>query len=154
MEKAKLPDFKLIGLKLDRKTTNEGGQSNIECGNLWKKFETENFARRIPNKLSDEIYAVYFDYEGDHTQPFSYFIGCRVEIDTEAPQGMDSLTIPEQSYTKVMAKGKMPDCLSNTWQDIWRSNIERSYRHDFEIYDDRSKDWSHAEVDIFVSSKE
>ena len=81
MDKTKKSEFKLIGLKLDNKTTNEGGQSSIECGNLWQKFETENFAERIPDKLSDEVYAVYFDYEGDYTKPYSYFIGCKVKID-------------------------------------------------------------------------
>ena len=105
--------FKLIGLKLGNKTTNEGGQSGIDCGRLWKKFETENFAAQIINKLSDEIYAVYFNYEGDHTKPFSYFIGCKVKSDTEVPYDMDALTIPEQIYNKLLAKGRLPDCISN-----------------------------------------
>lgn len=43
MEKIEKTKFKLIGLKLDHKTTNEGGQSGIDCGNLWQKFEKENF---------------------------------------------------------------------------------------------------------------
>lgn len=79
MDITKKSEFKLIGLKLDHKTTNKGGQSSIDCGNLWQRFEIENFVERIPNKLGDEIYAVYFDYEGDNTEPFSYFIGCKVK---------------------------------------------------------------------------
>ena len=152
MHKTKKSVFKLIGLKLDHKTTNDGGQSSVDCGNLWQKFETENFAERIPDKLSTEIYAVYFDYEGDYTKPFSYFIGCKVKIDTDIPQGMDNLIIPAGSFTKVIAKGKMPDCVANSWKDIWSSKIDRAYKYDFEIYDERSKDWSNAEVEIFVSN--
>ena len=152
MDKTKKPEFKLIGLKLDKKTTNEGGQSSIDCGNLWQKFETQNFEGRILDKLSNEIYAVYFDYEGDYTKPFSYFIGCKVKIDSDAPQGMDNLIIPAGSFTKVIAKGKMPDCVANSWKDIWSSKTERAYKYDFEIYDERSKDWSNAEVEIFVSN--
>jgi len=76
MDKTQKSEFKLIGLKLDNKTTNEGGKSSIDCGSLWQKVERENLVERIPEKLSEEIYAVYFDYEGDHTKPFSYFIGC------------------------------------------------------------------------------
>ena len=75
MDKTRESEFKLIGIKLDNKTTNEGRQSSIDCGNLWQKFETENFAERIQNKLSEEVYAVYFAYEGDYTKSFSYFIG-------------------------------------------------------------------------------
>ena len=153
MEKIKLPGFNLTGIKLDKKTTNSGGQSTIDCGHLWKKFEKENFASRISNKLSDEIYAVYFDYEGDHTQPFSYFIGCKVNIGSALAADMDSLMIPVQSYTKFIAKGRMPGCISDSWKGIWDSKIERAYKYDFEVYDDRSKDWSNAIVDIFVSTK-
>ena len=152
MAKINKTEFKLIGLQLGGKTTNDNGQSGIDCGNLWQKFERENFAERIPGKLSDEIYAVYFDYEGDYTKPFSYFIGCKVKNDTQAPQGMTNLIIPAGSFTKVIAKGKMPDCVTNSWKDIWNSEMERTYKYDFEIYDERSKDWSNAEVDIFVSN--
>lgn len=153
MNKVKLPAFKLIGLKLDGKTTNEGGQSAIDCGNLWQEFEKENFAESIPDKLSDEIYAVYFDYEGDHTQPYSYFIGCNVKTEAKAPQRLTSLDIPEQQYSVLTANGKMPDCVADCWRDIWKSQMERAYGYDFEIYDERSKDWSNAEVNIFISSK-
>jgi predicted transcriptional regulator YdeE len=152
MDKIEKDEFKLIGLKLNNKTTNENGQSGIDCGSLWQKFEKENFAERIIGKLSDEIYAVYYDYEGDHTKPFSYFIGCKVKIDSQNPQDMDSLIIPTGSYYKVVAKGTMPDCVANAWKKIWSSISDRSYQFDFEIYDERSKDWSNAEVEVFVSS--
>jgi len=153
MDSVKNAEFKLIGLRLNGKTTNNNGQSGIDCGNLWQKFERENFAERIPGKVSDEIYAVYFDYEGDANKPFSYFIGCKVKMDTDA-DGMDSMVIPAGSFTKVVAKGKMPDCVAGCWKNIWNSKIERTYQYDFEVYDERSKDWSNAEVDIFVSGSE
>lgn len=50
MDKIKKTEFKFIGLKLGHNTTNEGGQSAIDCGNLWQKFENENFADRIHDK--------------------------------------------------------------------------------------------------------
>jgi predicted transcriptional regulator YdeE len=152
MSKTRIEGFKLIGLQLGKKTTNENGQSGIDCGTLWQKFETENIAGKIPDTLGNEIYAVYFDYEGDYTKPFSYFIGCKVPSGAEAPNGMDSLLVPSDNYTKVTAKGKMPDCIANAWKDIWSSKINRADNYDFEIYDERSKEWSNAEVDIFVSS--
>ncbi len=153
MDKREQPEFKLIGLKLPHKTTNEGGQSGIDCGNLWQKFEKEKFVERIPNKLDDAIFAVYFDYEGDHTKPFSYFIGSKVKMDTVVPTGMDSLRIPAANYVKVIAKGVMPDCVANSWKGIWNSSTDRAYTYDFEKYDERSKDWSNAVVEIFVSVK-
>ncbi|MDR8389737.1 GyrI-like domain-containing protein [Aliifodinibius sp. S!AR15-10] len=150
-EKKELQEITLIGLALPSKTTNENGQSSIDCGNLWQKFEQGEYASKIHGKKSADIFAVYHDYEGDHTRPFSYFIGCEVNNDTEPPEGMDSLTIPKGIYRRVIAKGKMPDCIAETWREIWKSELPRAYRPDFEVYSERSQDWSDAEVDIYIS---
>lgn len=141
----------LIGLALPFKTTNENNQSMKDCGELWARFEKEEVASKIPGKLNAEVIAVYHDYEGDHTQPFSYFIGCKVAEGTEAPEGLDSLIIPSGSYQKVTAKGEMPGCIAEKWQEIWNLDIPRAYRTDFEVYDEHSGDWSDAEVDIYLS---
>jgi predicted transcriptional regulator YdeE len=153
MDKVQQDRFTLIGLKLPKQTTNEGGQSGIDCGNLWQQFEVEKWAEKIPGKVDAAIYAVYYDYVGDHTKPYSYFIGCRVEEGTEAPVGMERLVVAGGSYTKITTKGQMLDCVANAWREIWRSNMERVYQFDFEIYDERSKDWGNAEVDIYLSAK-
>lgn len=150
-ESKKLDKIKLIGLDLGRKTTNENGQSSTDGGNLWQRFEKGGFAEKIPNKAGDEIYAVYYNYDGDHTQPFQYFIGCRVDEIETVPEEMDSLTIPDGSYNKLTAKGKMPDCIMNKWREIWSSNLNRGYSFDFEVYDERSHDWSNAEIDLYLS---
>ena len=149
----KLKEFRLIGLALKTKTTNENGQSAIDCGSLWQQFEKGNYAEKISGKLSNEIFAVYHDYEGDHTKPFSYFIGCKVKANTEIPDGLNSLIIPEGVYEKIIAKGKMPDCVADAWKNSWRSNSSRAYNTDFEVYGERSKNWNDAEVDIFISVK-
>ncbi|HXS57338.1 MAG TPA: GyrI-like domain-containing protein [Hanamia sp.] len=148
-----IKEFKLIGVALETKTTNENGQSGIDCGTLWQQFEEGNYAAKIQEKLSNEIFAVYYNYEGDYTKPFSYFIGCKVQNDTKVPEGLTSLIIPDQAYRKFVAKGVMPDCVANKWKEIWSTDISRAYGADFEVYDERSKDWSRAEVDIFISLK-
>jgi predicted transcriptional regulator YdeE len=151
MNKLELEGIRLIGLSLPMKTSNEMGKSSIDCGNLWRKFEKENYADKIPNKLSDEIVAVYHQYEGNYTRPFSYFIGCKVDADTKIPEGLDSLLIPKGLYQINIAKGQMPDCVINTWKEIWNSDIPRAYQADFEVYDERSKDWKNAEVEVYIS---
>ena len=143
--------FKLIGIALPSKTTNKNGQSGIDCGNLWQKFEKGNYMQKISGKLSDEIIAVYYNYEGDYTQPFSYFIGCKTNEDAMVPEGLESLTIEKGNYTKIIAKGKMPDCVAQAWNEIWQTNLHRNYKADFEIYNEKSRDWNSAEVSIFIS---
>lgn len=146
-----MSQFKLIGLKLNKRTTNENGQSAKDCGNLWQTFEVNEIAKQIPNRHSEAIYAVYFDYESDESGTFSYFIGCRVDFDTQAPENLDELHVPMQVYKKITAKGKMPDCLSEAWRSIWKADLDRSFGFDFERYDERSRDWENAEIDIYLS---
>jgi predicted transcriptional regulator YdeE len=151
MSKMEIKEITLIGLSLKTKTTNTNGQSSIDCKNLWHEFENRKYSEIIPDKLSDEIFGVYHHYEGDSTKPFSYFVGCKVKSDTEVPQGLESLTIPKGIYHKINAKGKMPDCVVNTWKEVWTSKIARTHQIDFEVYDERSKDWNDAEVDVYLS---
>lgn len=153
IEKTNLESINLIGIALPSKTTNENNQSMKDGGELWTRFEKEEIASKIPNKLSDEVIAVYYDYEGDHTQPFSYFIGCKVEEGTEIPDDLESLEIPADTYQKVTVKGEMPNCIANAWREIWDSEIPRAYNADFEVYDERSQNWSDAEMDIYLSVK-
>ncbi|MFC3415273.1 GyrI-like domain-containing protein [Algoriphagus hitonicola] len=146
-----LPSFELIGLKLPHKTRNQDGQSNRDGGQLWQKFEQEQIASQIPQKFNEDIYAVYFDYEGDHSDPFSYFVGCRVAPGSTLPDGLDRLIIPAQTYQKLKAEGPMPDCIAELWKEIWKSDLPRAYIVDFEIYGEKSKNWNHAEIDVFLS---
>ena len=143
----------LIGLKLNTKTTNANGQAATDCGGLWQRFIGEGIADKITNKSSNDIYAVYFDYDGDHTQPYSFFIGCPVAADAELFEDLDTITIPTQKYTTVTAKGKMPNCVANAWNDIWQFEINRAYGYDFEVYNELSADWQNAEVAIYLSVK-
>lgn|SRR5690606_10001961 len=143
--------FKLIGLKLKNKTTNQNNQSSKDCGNLWEKFQTDKVSDLIPEKLSNKLYAVYFDYENNETSPFHYFIGYEVDKNTMLPEGLDELVVPSQQYLKFTANGRIPDCITNVWKSIWSSDINRKFGFDFEIYDERSLDWNNAVVDIYLS---
>ena len=151
MNTLELQEVKLVGLSLGTTTTNKEGKSAIDCGDLWQKFERGNYAEKIQNKISDNIFAVYHQYEGDFTQPYSYFIGCNVKTDANIPEGMDTLILHKGTYQKIIARGIIPDCVANAWREIWNSAIPRAYQTDFEVYDGRSKDWNNAEVDIFLS---
>ncbi|NGP89777.1 GyrI-like domain-containing protein [Fodinibius halophilus] len=155
MKLTELQEITLIGLSLPEKTTNENNQAQKDCGQLWERFQSEDCISNIPNKLGDEVFAVYHDYEGDFTQPYSYFIGCKVPAETEVPKGMDQLTIPEGKYQKITAKGEIPDCVANAWREIWEKDgeLNRKYLADFEVYGSKSQDWDNAEVDIYLSTK-
>lgn len=100
----------------------------------------------------DDFKFVYFDYEGDETKPFSYFIGCKTDKSSETPKELEALAIPSQDYTRFSAKGVMTGCITDAWKQIWNADLNRKYGFDFEVYDERSRDWSNAEVDIYIST--
>jgi len=145
--------FTLIGKKLTKQTCNTNGQAAIDCGMLWQSFMEEGIMGKIPNKVSNEIVAVYYDYESDEHGMYSFFIGCKVEAGTTTPEGLDELLIPAQTYQIETAQGSMPECVANAWKTIWSTKINRAYGYDFEVYDERSHDWTNATIDIYLSVK-
>lgn len=148
------PAVKLIGVSLGFKTTNDNGKAAEDCSSLWQSFSGGFMAPRIKGKLNKDTYAVYYDYDGDFTKLYAYFIGCPVADDAEVPAGMETITIPEQTYEVVTAKGQMPNCIGNAWHEIWENTARnRAYGYDFEIYSEKAADWNNAEVDIFLSVK-
>lgn len=78
-------------------------------------------------------------------------ICCEVTSLDDVPPGMVSKIIPTADYTIVKAHGKFPDCLMQTWQQIWQSDLKRSYRFDFEVY--KTLDPDNADIDIYIGVK-
>lgn len=154
MERISIKTFTIAGLSLKAPTTNTNGQSAIDCRHLWETFKNGGYAENIPGKLGDEIYGVYYKYDGDSTKPFSYFVGVRVKPGTEIELPLSTLEVPGGSYIKTTSKGKMPKCVTETWTTIWKENYPRTYIVDFEVYDERSHDWNDAEVDVYLSVTE
>lgn len=150
--KTTIEEFHVIGISV--RTTNEGGQAAKDIPKLWEKFITENIAAKIPSKVSDSVYGIYTEYEGDYTQPYTTVLGCKVSSLDNIPDGFIGFTIKAANYEKYTAKGKMSDdIVYKKWTEIWQSNLNRTYLADFEVYGERSVDMDNAEVDIFISVK-
>jgi predicted transcriptional regulator YdeE len=141
--------LKVIGISI--KTTNANGQAAVDIANLWQKFYSENFLDKIPNKKNNTLLGLYTEYEGDFTQPYQYMICCEVTSLEDVPFDMTSKIIPTADYTILNAKGKFPDCLIQTWETIWKSDLRRSYRNDFEVYQDLNPE--NANIDVYIGVK-
>lgn len=146
--------FYVIGISV--RTTNENGQSAKDIEALWSKFWVEEIQKQIPNKLNEDIYAVYTDYEKDFTKPYTTIIGSAVSSLENIPNGFVGITIETTSYKKFVSKGKMPEAVFNTWLEIWgndKFNQERSYGADFTIHGEKYHDGDNAEVETYISVK-
>ncbi len=144
-----LAAFQLIGIAV--RTTNADGQSQKDIGELWERFLGGNLANQIPNKVSNDIYCVYTDYESDYRSAYTTLLGCKVRSLEFIPEGFSGKEIPETTYKHYQASGSLPECVGNAWYHIWQSGVERQYQADFDVYGEKAQNPQEAVVDIYVS---
>lgn len=152
MKKVTLEQLFITGIAV--KTSNKDQQAAGDINRLWERFWSENVGNKIPDKLNEDIYCVYTEYEGDFTQPYTTLIGYSVKNLNNIPEGMKGITIEHGNYMKLTAKGKLSDgIVVNEWSKVWQSDLSRNYKADFEVYGANATDPDHAEIDIFVGVK-
>ena len=115
------------------------------------RFFEENISSKIPNKVNGDILALYTDYEGDHTKPYSWILGCEVSSLDKIPKGLVGKVIPESNYAVFTTQGKFPQGLIAAWQAIWQSNLHRSYTSDFEIYHSDFDPQINPQIKVYIS---
>ncbi len=149
MATTKFNSFHVIGISV--RTRNEDQHITKDIHNLWNTFINEGTIHKIPNKLDETIYGIYTEYENGASGYYTAIVGCKVSNLDSIPEGMISTTIKDGSYSKFTAKGDVTkDAIPNAWAKIWRSELNRTYLTDFEVYDQRAVDPVNAEVDIFI----
>jgi predicted transcriptional regulator YdeE len=147
-------DFYVIGIAT--RTTNQNGQSSKDIEALWLKFWNGSVRERIVSKVSDDIYAVYFDYETDYTGHYTTLVGLPVSSLENIPEGFTGITIKASKYRKFISRGKMPGAVFSTWMEIWNNkelNSNRAYQSDFTIHGKKYYDGDNAEVETYISLK-
>ena len=125
----------LIVVGIECRTSNAPEDAPQDIPRHWRKFYTENIASLIPNKLSDDVIALYCDYEGDYTQPYSFVLGCFVSSSESIPDGLVAKVLPEGPYELHRAIGEHPESVIGTWTSIWQDrDLKRTYTGDYEVY--------------------
>lgn len=143
------PSIEIIGIEC--RTSNSPEAAPYDIPKHWEKFYKNETINKIPNKISNEIIALYCDYEGDHTKPYSLVIGCQVNSSENLPEGMVTKTIPGGSFAVFQAVGEHPSALLETWKTIWQDHgLCRSYSGDYEVYGDKFMS-SPQKVDVYIA---
>lgn len=132
VEITELESFFVAGIS--KRTTNQNNQASTDIHKLWNRLLNEDLVKQLGNRVSDDIYSVYTDYSGDHTQAYSVILGCKVNKPDELPDGFISVAIPAGKYEINTIAGKMPDSVKEAWQEIWETRNNRAYTADFEVY--------------------
>ncbi len=142
--------FKVIGIAV--RTTNENNQAAKDIPVLWEKFMSEDILNAIPNKIDTAVYSIYTDYEKDHTKPYTTMLGCKVENLDHIPEGMVGKSFEGGNYIRFTPKGNLAEGLViNEWNKIWNMDLGRVFTADFEIYGEKARNPSEAEVDILIA---
>ena len=103
-----------IDIKL--RTNNE--ECSIAMPAHKDRFFKENIPSKIPNKINGNILALYTDYEGDYTMPYSRILGCEVANLDEVTEVLVGKVIPESKYAVFTTQGEFPQGLIAVWQEI------------------------------------
>lgn len=148
-----IDSFKIIGIATE--TTNENGKAAEDLGKLWTQFYSENLPSKIANKVSDEVYSIYTDYESDYKGKYTALIGLKVNSLNQVPNGLTGREFKGGKHHKFIAKGQMPNAVVATWQEIWKKDKElnRKYTADFEVYGPNSQNGENSEVEIYIAAE-
>lgn len=143
------PVVNIIGIEC--RTSNAPEAAPHDIPKLWTRFYAEEIISKIPNKTSNEVIGLYCDYEGDHTKPYSFVIGCPVSSTQDIPDGMVAKSTPAGSYAVFNAAGEHPQALIETWGCIWKQeDLSRIYTGDYELYGEKFLE-NPPQVDVYIA---
>jgi CubicO group peptidase (beta-lactamase class C family)/predicted transcriptional regulator YdeE len=150
--------FTVVGISARTSNAKEMTADGI-IGKQWMRLFQAGLIGKIPNRADSALVAVYTDYAGDHNGEYTYLLGARVTSDAEIPDGMAAKKIPGGKFAVFTTdKGPGPQVVPATWMKINslpKSAVggDRTYRADYEIYDERARDPQNLQADVYVGIK-
>jgi predicted transcriptional regulator YdeE len=129
---------------------------NGKIGEIWHTLLRDNLAAKIPNKLGIDLIALYTDYEAGRDGYYTYLLGLPVSSIQNIPAKFVAKYVPRGRYAVVTtSRGPVAKVVPETWERIWAMSASelggtRSYRADYEVYDQRSADPEKAQIEVHV----
>jgi len=151
IETIELPAFNAAGITV--RTINRDGQSRKDMMALWTHFMSGNLLQQIKDRVNDDIYCFYTDYESDYTGYYTALLGCKVNATADMPEGFSGISVAAGKYQVYSLAGKFPENVRLAWQEIWESDAERAYSADFDLYKAGAKTFEETEVKIYLAVK-
>ncbi|WP_089723716.1 GyrI-like domain-containing protein [Candidatus Thiosymbion oneisti] len=131
------------------RTNNQEAAQTIPS--LWQRFFSEQVPAKIPNPTSDDVFAVYTDFEHkgvSNEGEYTFLIGLPVQDTEQLPDECSAVEIPASNYRRFDVEKGRPEKVFEKWQEIWRMNdLNKSYQCDYERYR------SSGEISIHVGTK-
>ena len=122
----------IIGIEV--RTSNQPNEAEKEIPQLWERFDQNGGTEQVPNKINGDSVALYTEYEGDYTEPYTLVIGSEVSSCDEIPDGFVCKEVPAATYAVFKVQGNFPESVGSTWAQIWQTPLNRTYTGDMEVY--------------------
>jgi predicted transcriptional regulator YdeE len=148
--------FTVVGIAV-RTSNAEQMTPERPIGKQWERFFKEGVLAAIPNKADGNIVAVYSDYASDKDGEYNYLLGARVTKVENLPTGMIAKNVPAGRYAVFTSeKGLVQKVVVEMWQRVWATpknalGGDRTYKADFEVYDQRAQNPADAVVDLYIA---
>lgn len=148
-------NYEVVNLKekivvgITARTKNSDKNMTKIIGGLWEDFYEKGIYMSINNKINDKAVGIYSDYEIDANSEYSITVATEVSKVENISNELVVKTIPEGKYAKFIVKGHMQKAVAEFWSDLWKMNLDRNYKCDFEEY--QNCDMNNAEIHIYIS---
>jgi len=149
-------EFTVVGIAV-RTSNAEQMTPERPIGKQWERLFKEGVLAAIPNKADGNIVALYTEYASDKDGEYTYALGARVTKVESVPAGMVVKNVPAGRYAVFTSeKGPVQKVVVEMWQKVWATpksalGGDRTYKADFEVYDQRAKNPADSVVDLYVS---
>lgn len=124
----------VVGIEL--RTTNLEAMQTIPP--LWARLAQEDVLAHIPDKLDDEVYAVYTHFENagsNNVGIYSLVIGAPVPASAEVPEGMVRVVIPASKRAVFEVEPGRVDLVGAKWMEIWgNTELPKTFIAEYERY--------------------
>src|SRR5580704_8211322 len=148
--------FTVVGIAV-RTSNAEQMTPQRPIGKQWERLFKEGVLAAIPNKSDGNIVALYTEYASDKDGDYTYVLGARVTKVESVPAGMVAKNVPAGRYAVFTSeKGPVQKVVVEMWQKVWATpknalGGERSYKADFEVYDQRAQNPADSIVDLYIA---
>jgi predicted transcriptional regulator YdeE len=143
-------EVQVIGIEARTSNAKEMTAEGV-IGKQWARFTKDGLLARIPNKIDSAIVALYTDYESDKDGAYTFVLGARVSSAASVPPGMVARKVPAGRYAEFTSeRGPAERVVYETWKRIWAAPLDRAYKTDFELYDERAAAPRNTQMSIYV----
>lgn len=148
--------FTMVGIAV-RTSNAEQITPERPIGKQWERLFKEGVLAAIPNKADANIVALYTEYASDKDGEYTYVLGARVTKVESLPAAMVAKNVPAGRYAVFTSeRGTVQKVVVEMWQRVWATpksalGGDRTYKSDYEVYDQRAQNPADAVVDLYVA---